>query len=391
MRIAYFAFVEIDVPNAALVHTREIAEQMAALGCNIDLFLPKPLTEQSWSNVSHRWIRWWGFDRPKKLAFFLESACRIFSAHRKHSYDLLYVREMERNPFLIPLLRLTHLPMFIEVNGWLLDDLSISGASTSHLAAAKAHQQEIFRSATGIIVSASGNAKTLATYYDIPENHIYVQELGANPHHFCSLDKIKARLELKLPLDDTIILFAGSFHPHHSLRILIESFGLVLKEYPQSHLVLVGTGAQLEHVKQIVKKQRIQDHVTLPGARGYEEIPIWFQAADIGVLPLTSEKIRRQQGCMALKLWEYMAAGLPVVATDLPTTPTAKLLADKALLVPPDEPLAMSNALSSLLQDTKLRQDLSTAGRNYVLQHRSWRRAAKDTLAFLTKRLEDYR
>jgi glycosyltransferase involved in cell wall biosynthesis len=77
-----------------------------------------------------------------------------------------------------------------------------------------------------------------------------------------------------------------------------------------------------------------------------------------------------------------------VVATDLSNTASSDLLSDKALLVTPDNPKAMGNAILRLIEDTELRKKLSIAGKSYVIIARSWQKAAKDTLDFMAERLK---
>ena len=125
------------------------------------------------------------------------------------------------------------------------------------------------------------------------------------------------------------------------------------------------------------------------GFRPYEQIPLYFQASDIGVVPLTAAKIRQQNGAVASKLWDFMAAGLPVVVTDFPSTLSGSLLTGKAYVVPPEDTNAMVNALRDLLGDAGKRARLAEAGLGYVRQHRTWRQAAAETADFVAKRLKD--
>src|SRR2546422_4333805 len=99
MRIAYLALIEIDVAGACLVHAREIAEGLAGLGHEMTMILPRPLRTQSWRGVRHVWVRWWGFDRLKQWAFFVESAWHLWRLHRQRRFDLLFVGGKGRYPF----------------------------------------------------------------------------------------------------------------------------------------------------------------------------------------------------------------------------------------------------------------------------------------------------
>ena len=390
MRIAYLALIEIDVANACLVHTREMAEELAALGHEVTVILPRPLRMQAWQGVRHVWVRWWGFDRRRQWAFFVESSWRLWRLHRRQRFDLLYVREMARHPFLPGLVGWLRFPLFVEVNGWVLDDLRLLGASRRELRAAERSQRNLFMAAVGILASTVGNAEKIVMDYGIPRQRVHVQELGTNTARFMPGDRQRVRKDLGLPLDGEIILFAGSFHPHHDLSTLVNAFvQLVAQGFEEVLLLLVGDGLQWQSVRQSFACSGITGRVIMPGFRPYEEVPFYFQAADIGVVPLTATNITQRNGAVTAKLWDYMAAGLPVVVTDFPYTPSGSLLADKAYVVPPGDPDAMAGAFLDLLGSADKRARLGQAGLNYVRQHRTWRQAAAETADFIGKRLKE--
>ena len=389
MRVAYLALIEIDVADACQVHTREIAEGLAAVGHEVTLILPRPLRMQSWLGIRHVWVRWWSFDRLGEWAFFVESAWRLWRLHRRRRFDLLYVREMARHPFLPGLARWLRVPLFVEVNGWLLDDLRLLGASRRELGAVEQSQRNLFTAAVGILASTAGNAEKIVLDYGIPRQRVHVQELGTNTARFMPGDRQRARKDLGLPLDGEIILFAGSFHPHHDLSTLVNAFGqLVAQGFEKVLLLLVGHGHQWEAIQRSVASSGITGRVIMPGFRPYEEISFYFQTADIGVVPLTAINIIQRNGAVTAKLWDYMAAGLPVVVTDFPHTPSASLLAEKAYVVPPEDPNAMARAFVDLLGNVDKRARLGQAGLNYVREHRTWRQAAVETVDFIAKRLK---
>lgn len=387
LRIACLAFVELDVANACSIHTREIGEGLAALGHDVTVILPRPLRAQAWSGVRHVWVRWWGFDRLRALAFHLQCAVHLLRLHLAEGFDLLYLREAVPQPLLPGLARRLGLPLFVEVNGWALDDLRLVGASEQELDRARDSQRELLRSARGLVVSTAGNARRIAQEYGVPADRILVQELGTNTDLFSPGDREAARAALGLPERAPIILFAGSFHPHHDLATVVEAFAKTAAVEPSARLLLVGEGALRRPIEARVKALGLTESVRMEGARPYEAMPAYFRAADLAVLPLTAPKIRQQQGAFAAKLWDYMAAGLPLVVTDLPDSLSYPLLADKAVLVPPGEASAMAEAFRSLLADRARREALGRAGRDYVLAHRSWRRAALETASFIEARL----
>jgi hypothetical protein len=228
MRIAYLSLIEVDKANACLVHTREIAEQMAELGHEVTLFLPKPLRLQKWTHVNQVWINLWGFGGLRETLFHLESAFRFFLSHLERRFDFLYMREMNNHGLIPYLCKWFHLPLFIEVNGWFLDDLKLKNVSSRKILQTKERQRLLFHKAKGIVASTFGVAEKISEIYEVDKQKIFVQQLGSNPAVFKPGDKKKSREILGLPAHAEIFLFAGSFSQNHDLSLLLSAFSLYL-------------------------------------------------------------------------------------------------------------------------------------------------------------------
>jgi len=383
MRIAYLALIELDVPNACLIHTREITEQMVGLGHEVELFLPQPLQQQEWQGVRHHWVHFWGFDTLRRFCFQLEACARVWWQHRKTPFDCLYLRELEAPELLVRVCRLVSLPLFVEVNGWLLDDLGLMGASEDQKQRAQRSQRQLMRAACGVIASTVGNANNVKHHYGV--QRVMTQELGVNGDLFSTMDQSRSRQQLNLADDATIILFAGSFHPHHDLLTLINAFASVHQRLPDARLVLVGDGAQWQKAQQWVKEAGVASMVDFVGGRAYEEMPSWFSAADLLVSPLIAQKIAQQNGALATKIWEAMAAGTRVLLTDLPDSASYPLLSPLAWIAPPEDVAALADGIVEALGAKDGRE---MRAQSYVLQQRSWKKAAQETLHFMQQCLE---
>jgi len=378
MRIAYLALIELDVPNACLIHTKEIAEQMVELGHEVDMFLPLPLEKQVWRAIQHHWIHFWGFDSLRKWCFLLEACFRIWQTHKKKPFDCLYLREIDGAGLLCRFCRYLKLPLFVEVNGWLLDDLRLLNASDAILKKAESNQTQLIKSACGVIVSTLGNTENVKKHYQVP--HVMTQELGVNASLFAGMESSQARKHLKLRNDEQLILFAGSFHPHHDLKTLIHAFARLQKGLSNVRLLLVGDGAQYQDVQAWVNDLGLQDKVFFSGSQPYEDMPYWFAAADLLVSPLIAQKIKQQNGALATKVWEAMAAATPVLVTDMEGTESYQLLSQLAWVCEPENSEDMANVMQKALCGSSHRVEHARA---YVLEERSWRKAASDTLDFM--------
>lgn len=388
MRIAYLALVELDVPNACLIHAREIAENMERLGNPIELFLPLPLKKEKWQITRHHWVHFWGFDPLRRFCFMIEAVLRLAIAHWRCRFDILYLREVAVPRLLIGCCRLWGLPIIVEVNGWLLDDMELLKASVDEINAAERNQRRLLTAALGVVASTEGNAHNLMRHYAIPADRVMVQELGVNFEHFSSVDRKQARHAVGLEKGKWL-LFAGSFHPHHDLKSLIDAYCLVRVQQPEVRLALVGDGAQHAAAQQWVQERQLESMVYFAGHRPYEEMPQWFAAADVIISPLLMRKIRQQNGALATKVWEAMASGTPVVVTDLPDCGSWGTLEKLAWLCLPEEPVSMSEAIIAALEPDERDLERVQRAQQYVKDNRSWSKAAADTLHFIRRQMKD--
>jgi len=138
------------------------------------------------------------------------------------------------------------------------------------------------------------------------------------------------RRELDIPPGaGPIIVYTGTFEPYQGLDLLVASMPAVLARYPQAVYVLVGgLPDQVAQVRGWAQAAGVEHAIRLPGRRPMEEMPLCMRLADVLVSP-------RSEGTNTpLKLFSYLAAGKPIVATAIHSN-TQVLTPEVALLVPP--------------------------------------------------------
>lgn len=117
------------------------------------------------------------------------------------------------------------------------------------------------------------------------------------------------REELGIKENDTVILFVGRIAYEKSIDFLINNHVQILKKHKNSKLLIVGDGPDLEKYKALSKKHKIENNVIFTGKVPWNEVPLYYNIADIFVTASHTET----QG---LTVIEAMAASLPVVALD---------------------------------------------------------------------------
>jgi phosphatidylinositol alpha-mannosyltransferase len=178
------------------------------------------------------------------------------------------------------------------------------------------------------------------------------------------------------------VLFVGRLEKRKGLSYLIRAWGNVRREFPNARLVVVGAGRALEHYRTFVRS-RGTDDIVFTGEVSDEDLPRYYQSADIFCAPSTGQE------SFGIVLLEAMAAGKPIVSTDIQGYRDVVTHGQEGLLVPPRDSEALAGALIHLLADPDLRARLGAEGRR-TAQRYSWGRVADEVLDFYAETVHRY-
>jgi glycosyltransferase involved in cell wall biosynthesis len=107
----------------------------------------------------------------------------------------------------------------------------------------------------------------------------------------------------------------------------------------------------------------------------HAEVGAWLAHAAVSVAPLTASPRNVHQGCSPLKVWESMAAGVPVVASDLPAVRELITDGEHGRLVPPDRPAELARAIRIVLEYPDRARDMAANARRRIADHFTWAHA----------------
>lgn len=193
------------------------------------------------------------------------------------------------------------------------------------------------------------------------------------------ISKEEARKKTSLPLDKTIVMYTGHFYDWKGVDILIESMRGLSEDYL---LVLVGgTKEDLALYGRKIKDEGLASKIFLLGWWPHREIPYFLKAADVLVLPNKAGDPLSEKYTSPLKLFEYMASGRPLVASDLPSLREI-LGSEHAILIKPNDPRALAEGIKRVMADESLAQKIAAEALRSVQKY-SWQSRAKRILAFL--------
>ncbi len=302
------------------------------------------------------------FYRNKQLEEFLTEL------DIERDFDYVYERYSLFNIAGLRFARRRGLPFVLEVNAPLVEETSrYRRLALTELA--KAVERYLFNNADNIITVSDqlkGYILKIA-----PQAHVIVVPNGVRVEHFQDAGKFDHdNRPADLDGSDFIVGFVGSLKPWHGVEILIDSFAEFAPDYKKSRLLIIGGEKRLiRQLEKRCRKQGLDGKIVLTGAVPYERIPCLLQETDVLVAPYP-----RLSGFYfsALKIFEYMAAGKPIIASDIGQISSILTHEKTAILVPPGDGKALHDALVRLRQDPRLRSNLGKNALSEVRQNHTW-------------------
>lgn len=196
----------------------------------------------------------------------------------------------------------------------------------------------------------------------IPAGRIDVVHNGIEPcPEPTEEDRASAREQLGIAPDRPVAMQVARFHPVKDHGTALRAWSIVHEQLPDALLVLVGDGPERDHLEALTKTLGLQDAVKFTGAvdNARQLIP----AADLCMLTSLSEGL-------SVTLLEAMAAGKPIVATDVGGNPEAVEHGKTGLLAPRGDIEAIASAIAQLLPNAPYTaRTLGQAGRERLFNH----------------------
>ena len=226
-----------------------------------------------------------------------------------------------------------------------------------------------------MVVSTQQEKDDLVRLYQARPHTIQVVPAGVDPHLFRPLSQAEARRTLGLK-EKKVILYVGRIEPLKGLDILLRAVAL-LEDRADTRLLIVG--GEVNHDKELRRLRSqatelgIGHRVTFTGSVDQGELPQYYSAADVFVLPSYYESF----GLAAL---EAMACGTPVIVSRVGGLKTFINNGETGYLIPWQCPEPFAQRIDMLLENPSLRATMSRAARMKA-QQMSWSGVADDVLS----------
>jgi glycosyltransferase involved in cell wall biosynthesis len=225
----------------------------------------------------------------------------------------------------------------------------------------------------------------------VPDRRILMNPNAVDPERYRpDVDGASIRARYGLG-DKTVVGFISTFQPWHGAEVLARAFEKLMRDCPayrnRVHLLMIGSGAGLTGTRQIIAGAGLDLAVTFTGLVEQEHGPEFLAACDLLVSPHVPNADGSPFFGSPTKLFEYMAMGRGIVASNLDQIGEILRHGETALLVPPADAGALASAIAQLVDDRALRETLGRAARREAVARHTWRAHVGRTLAALDGRL----
>ncbi len=372
------------------IYVLESAQRMAAMGVSVDIFTRRTDPDAPDIVEISPGVRVRHFDcghgtlTKEQLPIHISGLSQEFSRiMRTENYDVIHSHYWLSGKVAMPAAKELKIPLVHTMHTMArVKNLNLAEGESPEPMIRVQGETQVVAAASALIANTDAEAASLVSLYDACPDTVHVVTPGVDLFTFTpGQSRSAARESLGLLPDSLIVSFVGRIQPHKGPEVLIRATSELVKHSPQLRPRLIvniiggASGANTEEVdrlKDCTQWLGIDDVVRFAPPVSRAELPQWYRASDLVVVPSYSESF----GLVAL---EAQACGTPVVATAVGGLRTAVADGISGVLVDGHDPKAWSSVITRLLQEPQRRVLLSMGAIEHA-SHFGWDGTARGTL-----------
>ena len=209
------------------------------------------------------------------------------------------------------------------------------------------------RLADCIITISEFSKAEIVKYLDYPEERIRIVYPAVDHSVYYKNRNKEILTKLNISNDQKVVLYVGSEMPRQNVPVLIKAFAELKKRFPDIKLVKIGesqSNRERENILKLINDLHLHEDVIFAGYVPEEDMPKWYNAADILVYPCA-------YAGFGLPPLEAMACGTPVITSN--TTSLPEVVGDAGIMIDPQDVDLMADKMYDILTNNGLRDDIS--------------------------------
>lgn len=368
MRVAYVC-ADRGVPvfgrKGCSIHVQEVVRALVKKGCEVDIFASRTGGDMpsDFENVRVHELP----KIPKGESAVRERAALAANVELRAMldgegpFDMVYERHSLWSFAGMKHASENEIPGLLEVNAPLIEEQASHRDLIDHAGAVRAAERT-FGKASHLLPVSNEVAEYLRGW-PMARGRIHTVPNGVDAGRF------PKSLAPSLPSDAFTVGFVGTLKPWHGLSILTEAFARLYEKDENARLLIVGDGPERAGMEGEFEKLGLSESVHFTGAVEPEEVPGLLASMDAATAPYPA---RANFYFSPLKVYEYMAAGLPVAASRVGQLEDLLDDGENGLLLPPGDANALADALDGLRRNDELRARVGKEARRAVMENHTW-------------------
>lgn len=229
-----------------------------------------------------------------------------------------------------------------------------------------------FNNIDGVVCITEKLANYTVETHNIERDRVFVAPDGVDLSPYDGISQSEARRDLNLPLDENIVMYTGHCYEGKGVETLVEAADSL-------DALIYVVGGYKEDIERVKHKTSQPGNVVFTGFVEPSEIPLYQLASDVLVAPYTEDS---RPWVSPLKLFEYMAAGRPIIASDRKVLQEVLSDGKNALLFEKGDPRALQKTITTVLSSESLQQTLVENIHNSVQKY-TWEARARSIIHWI--------
>ncbi|MDP8245207.1 MAG: glycosyltransferase family 4 protein [Candidatus Hinthialibacter antarcticus] len=218
------------------------------------------------------------------------------------------------------------------------------------------------------VTTASKHLYDHALQWGADPNRIWDAPVGADLEQFCPRetdDEIVQQFSLSFPT----LVYHGQLEVASYAEQAVEALSHLVGDFPNAVLLILGGGRKLDSIKQHARDLSVEEKIIFTDYIPGDEVPRYLSCADLALAPFESNDVTKAKS--PLKIAEYLAMGIPVVASDIGEAPV--MIGEAGRCVPCGDAKAMAQQARVILQDEPMRTAMQSAARERAVSIYNWK------------------
>lgn len=362
MKIIYIANIRLPTEKAHGIQIMKTCEAFAQTGVMVELIIPNRKNHLKTDPFDYYQVkksfkieRLFSLDLVflgaagfliQAFTFSLSVLLKYFSS-RKNNETFFYTRD--------------------EMLAWALSSLGVNIVWETHMGHNNVFIRSLIKRNLPIVAISRGLSDF---YHSLGSKNILVSPDGVDLEQFQINDsREEARARLGLPMNAKLVVYTGHLYSWKGADVLAAAATQLA-----SDIMVLFVGGTEKDIELFKDKYGGVKNIMILGSKPHYEIPLYLRAADVLIIPNSANEKISQLYTSPMKLFEYMASGTPIVASDLPSLREI-LNEENSVLVNPDSPDAMATGIATVLSDTEKSNTLAKQASKDVQKY-DWRERA---------------